>query len=55
MIVADNVGIFEEQMRDYLKYVRSSGRYMSETVKVPLEFTEDVEDAMEISVRLRDG
>ncbi|MEK6977850.1 MAG: class I SAM-dependent methyltransferase, partial [Candidatus Hydrothermarchaeota archaeon] len=55
VIVADNVGIFEEQMRDYLKYVRSSGRYMSETVKVPLEFTEDVEDAMEISVRLRDG
>ena len=55
LVVADNVGIFEEQMLDYLEYVRNSGRYESETVKVPLEFTEDVEDAMEISVKLVDG
>lgn len=52
VVVADNVGIFEGQMRDYLEYVRNSGRYRSETVRVPLEFTEDVEDAMEVSVRL---
>ena len=55
VVVADNVGIFEEQMLDYLEYVRSSGRYKSETVKVPLEFTEDVEDAMEVSVKVGDG
>lgn len=38
VVVADNVGIFEDQMLDYLEYVRTSGEYESETVNVPLEF-----------------
>jgi len=27
LVVADNVGIFEKSMNDYLEYVRKSGRY----------------------------
>lgn len=45
MVVADNAGIFAEQMRDYLHYVRSSGKYNSRYVPVG-------EDGLEISVRL---
>ena len=29
VIVADNAGIFADQMKDYLDYVRSSNRYKS--------------------------
>ena len=35
IVVADNVGIFEKRMRDFLEYVRKSGQYSSETVQVP--------------------
>jgi predicted O-methyltransferase YrrM len=52
VVVADNVGIFKADMLDYLVYVRSSGAYKSETISVPLEFSGDVEDAMEISIKL---
>lgn len=52
VIVADNVGVFEESLVDYLEYVRNSGKYKSRTVKVLLEFREHEEDAMEISVML---
>ncbi len=45
IIIADNAGIFEKEMRDYLDYVRNSGRYMSKAAKVS-------NDAMEISVKL---
>ncbi|MFQ5888113.1 MAG: O-methyltransferase [Candidatus Hydrothermarchaeales archaeon] len=51
VVVADNVGIFKEEMKDYLDYVRGSKRYTSETVKIPLEFTKDTWDAMEISIQ----
>lgn len=44
VIVADNAGIFAEQMSDYLNYVRNSGRYRSRYVQVG-------EDGMEISVK----
>jgi predicted O-methyltransferase YrrM len=33
VIVADNVGIFEKFMYDYLEYVRTSGRYTSITIQ----------------------
>jgi predicted O-methyltransferase YrrM len=40
-----NAGIFADQMRDYLAYVRSSGKYQSRYVQVG-------EDGVEISVKL---
>jgi len=45
VIVADNAGIFANQMKDYLDYVRSSGKYRSRYVPV-------AEDGLEISVKL---
>jgi predicted O-methyltransferase YrrM len=52
VIVADNVGIFKDQMQDYLEYVRSKGPYKSRTVETLLEFSDNTEDAMEISEKL---
>lgn len=34
VVVADNAGIFGDQMRDYLDYVRESGKYSSSYVQV---------------------
>jgi len=45
VVVADNAGIFADQMSDYLDYVRNSGRYRSRYVQVG-------DDGMEISVKL---
>jgi len=45
IIVADNAGIFADEMKDYLNYVRSSGKYSSKYVPVD-------EDGLEVSVRL---
>ena len=45
IIVADNAGIFNSQMRDYLDYVRFSGRYQSRYVPID-------HDGLEISVKL---
>jgi hypothetical protein len=39
-------------MLDYLEYVRSSGIYKSETIETALEFTPDVRDAIEISIKV---
>ena len=52
VVIADNVGIFKDSMQDYLNYVKTSKNYISRTVKVPLEFHTNVEDAMEISIRV---
>jgi len=45
VLVADNAGIFAEQMKDYLDYVRFSGKYKSRYVPVG-------EDGLEISVKV---
>lgn len=45
VIVADNAGIFADQMRDYLTYLRTSPKYSSEYVQAG-------EDGLEISIRL---
>ena len=45
VIVADNAGIFANQMKDYLEYVRASGKYRSKYVPVGV-------DGLEISVKL---
>lgn len=49
VIVADNVGVFQDQMLDYLHYVRNKGPYKSRTVETFLEFSDTTRDAMEIS------
>ncbi|MGD1838464.1 MAG: O-methyltransferase, partial [Nitrososphaeraceae archaeon] len=51
IIIADNVMIYENEMTDYLDYVRFSGKYESYTTKTTLEFTKNVKDALEISLR----
>lgn len=51
VVVADNVGIFETSMYDYLEYVRNSGVYNSRALETELEFNRDVKDAIEISIK----
>lgn len=45
VIVADNAGVFANQMANYLNYVRTSGKYHSRYVAVKV-------DGLEISVKL---
>jgi predicted O-methyltransferase YrrM len=52
VVVADNVGIFETSMYDYLEYVRNSGRYNSRAQETELEFNRNVKDAIEISTKI---
>lgn len=52
VVIADNVGISENQMLDFLEYVRNQGRYKSQTIETKLEFTDDVSDAIELSIRI---
>lgn len=51
VIVADNVILFENEMKNYLDYVRHSGKYLSRTTETSLEFTKNVADALEVSIR----
>jgi predicted O-methyltransferase YrrM len=51
VVVADN-GIFEKSMKDYLEYVRNSGRYKSRTIQTELEFNEHIKDAIEVSIKI---
>jgi len=39
-------------MRDYLLYVRNSGKYISRTTKTTLEFNKKVKDALEVSINV---
>jgi predicted O-methyltransferase YrrM len=52
VVVADNVLIYENEMKDYLDYVRNSGRYISRTTQTTLEFTKNVKDALEVSINI---
>ena len=52
IVVADNVEVSKNEMLDYLEYVRSSGIYKSETIETALEFTPNVRDAMEVSIKV---
>jgi len=51
VVVADNVLLYANEMQDYLQYVRTSGRYKSQSTETTLEFTKNVKDALEVSVR----
>lgn len=44
IVVADNAGIFANQMRDYLNYVRCSGNYASRYIKIG-------DDGLEVSIK----
>ena len=52
VVVADNVIMFEDEMKDYLDYVRNSGNYMSRTTKTILEFNKKIKDALEVSINV---
>jgi predicted O-methyltransferase YrrM len=53
VIVGDNVEVYKNEMQDYLEYVRSSGGlYKSETIEIALEFTPNVRDAIEVSIKV---
>ena len=51
VILADNVKVAKDEMQDYLEYVRNSGVYTSRTIETPLEFTPNIGDAIEISIK----
>ncbi len=51
-IIADNVEVSKNEMLDYLEYVRNSGAYKSKTIETMLEFTPNIKDAIEISVKI---
>jgi predicted O-methyltransferase YrrM len=52
IVIADNVGVSRNEMLNYLDYVRDSGIYKSETIETMLEFTDDVKDAIEVSIKI---
>lgn len=49
IVFADNVGIFEDKMKDYFAHVRDSGAYTSKNIGAHLEYRDNVYDAVEIS------
>jgi predicted O-methyltransferase YrrM len=51
VIIADNVKVSKDEMQDYLEYVRNSGAYTNATIETTLEFTPNIEDAIEISIK----
>jgi predicted O-methyltransferase YrrM len=52
IVVADNVEISKNEMRDYLEYVRNSTIYESKTIETTVEFTPNVKDALEVSIKV---
>jgi len=52
VIVADNVKVSKNEMLDFLEYVRNSGIYRSETIKTTLEYTPNIKDAIEVSIKV---
>ena len=52
IVVADNVEMSKNEMQDYLEYVRNSTIYESKTIETTVEFTPNVKDAMEVSIKV---
>ena len=44
IVFADNVGIFEDKMKDYFSHVRDSGAYTSRNIGAHLEYRDNVYD-----------
>ncbi len=53
VVIADNVGMFEESLADYLAHVRGAGGYESHVLPFPMEYNPGIEDGLEISTRAR--
>jgi predicted O-methyltransferase YrrM len=51
VIIADNVEVSKDEMLDYLEYVRNNRTYKSKTIETTLEYTPNVKDAIEISIK----
>jgi predicted O-methyltransferase YrrM len=52
VVVADNVIVFADEMKDYLDYVRMSGIYRSECIEAALASDPGTMDGIEVSVML---
>ena len=52
VVVADNVIMYEDEMKDYLDYVRNSSNYISRTTNTTLEFNKKIKDALEVSINV---
>ena len=50
-VFADNVGIFKDEMAEYLDHVRNSGKYQSQNFSSKLEYRNNIYDAVEISIK----
>jgi predicted O-methyltransferase YrrM len=51
VIIADNVEVSKDEMLDYLEYVRNNKTYRSKTIETTLEYTPNIKDAIEISIK----
>ena len=54
VLFADNVGLFENDMIEYFQHVRDSSYYNSNNIGSHLEYRENIYDAVEVSVRVKD-
>ena len=54
VVFADNVGIFENELENYLNYVRNSKLYQSSNIASKLEYRDNIYDAVEISIYRQD-
>ena len=52
IVVADHVEMSKNEMQDYLEYVRNSTIYESKTIETTVEFTPNVKDALEVSIKV---
>jgi predicted O-methyltransferase YrrM len=52
VIIADNVEVSKNEMLDYLDYVRNYRIYKSRTIETTLEYTPNVKDAIEVSIKV---
>jgi len=52
VVVADNAGVFAREMKEYLSYVRQSGKYESRYYESTMEFDPNTKDGVEVSTKL---
>jgi len=52
IVVADNAGVFALEMKDYLEYVRDSGKYSSEYFEPDVISSGYEKDGVEVSMKL---
>ena len=50
VVFADNVGIFENELENYLNHVRNSKLYQSSNIASKLEYRDNIYDSVEISI-----